>query len=512
MSTRQDEIGRRSFITAAGLAAGAAILWPTGSAEAATDPADLGVVDALAMLRKRRLSATELLDACLRRIDAHEPVLKTFVTRTTELAKRQARAADRSYASGSARPLEGIPVGLKDLYYTKGILTTASSNVLSDFVPDFDATVWERLRGAGAVLTGKLNTHEFAYGTLTPPTKNPWDVTRSPAGSSGGSGSAVGGHLLPAATGTDTAGSIRLPSGACGCVGMKPTYGRVSRHGIVTLSWSLDHAGVLTRTVADSAFLLHLIAGPDPADATALSTLPGDYPLTPPRTLRGTRIGMPTSFFWDGLDPSIESVARAAVGRLTALGATAVPVAMPPSLAEVTAAATAGDPARPSSWVATLVAEASAYHRGLKQERAAGYSHDILALVEGGDALRATDYLVHQQVRAVFVRDLRRLFADHRLDAVVHPAMPMPVGPQSEKGGPLGSGTASPSAASTTLTFPWNLCGFPSMSVPVGLDQRGLPVGLLLNGPPLTEANLFRIGLALEQSSDFQSRRPPILA
>jgi aspartyl-tRNA(Asn)/glutamyl-tRNA(Gln) amidotransferase subunit A len=488
-----------------GLAAGA--LLPSVRALAATNPADLSVVDALGMMSAKRLSARELLSACQARVAALEPTIKAFITRTDDVAAAAAAAADARYAAGTARALEGIPLGLKDLFYTKGIRTTAGSQVLADFVPEYDSTVWVRFRDAGAVLMGKLNTHEFAYGAQTPPTVNPWNTALVPAGSSGGSGAALGARFLPAATGTDTGGSIRAPSSVCGCVGMMPTYGRVSRHGIVSLVWSLDHAGPMARTVADSAHLLRVIQGPDPLDPTSLTAGVSDYPLTAPASLHGTRIGIPTTFFWNGLDASIERAARAAVDVLRSLGAEVVDVALPASFP----AGTTGRPGDTGNVLGiggatalAILAEATTYHRYLLQSSAHKYGPQTLALLQAGQGVSAVDYLAAQQQRSVSVRDLRALFSDRGIDAIVHPTIPktpprqVPV--QSAENG-----------ADLSLTSPWDGLGVPSMTVPVGIDSSGVPVGLLFSGPHLSEANLYRIGLALEAAIDFHGHHRPSL-
>ena len=494
--------------TAAEAVAGAPL-----AAAPTVEPSELSALQALAALRAGTLTAVELLASCRARVDHAEGVVKAFVTRTDEVARAAADRSDARYRAGRSLPLDGLPVGLKDLYYTKGIRTTASSRVLSDFVPSSDATVWARLRGAGGLLMGKLNTHEFAVNAQTTPTTNPWNTQRGPAGSSGGSAAALAARYLPVATGTDTGGSIRAPASACGVVGMKPTYGRVSRHGVVSCCWTLDHAGVLARTVADSAYLLHLVQGPDPLDPTALppdeTRGSDDYPLQPPPSLRGRRVGVPTSFFWSGLDATVETVARTAVSELAKLGATVVDVDLPPSFAP----AISGDYADLDAGLlnstvgifATLGgSELAAYHRHLVEQKGPeSYWPATFALIESGLTIRARDYLRAQQMRSVYSREMRQLFAEHRLDAVVHPTLPQAPPQQVPFDSPS-------QAADLSLTQPWDLCGFPSLSLPVGLDGIGVPVGLLLSGPPLSEAVLYELGLALEAALEFSSaHRPP---
>jgi aspartyl-tRNA(Asn)/glutamyl-tRNA(Gln) amidotransferase subunit A len=492
-------INRRSFL-AAGAAAAVAI---SGGlplpVNAAPDPADLSALEALALLRARRLSARELLAACRRRIAAGDAAVQCFVTHTDDLAWSAAAAADGRYAAGRPLPLDGVPVGLKDLYYTRGVRTAAGSRVLADFVPDHDATVWARLRDAGAVLLGKLTTHEFAYGTSTPPTRNPWDLSRHPGGSSGGSAAALAARFLPAATGTDTAGSLRLPAAVTGCVALKPTYGLVSRHGIVPLAWSMDCAGPMARKVGDVAYLLHVIAGHDPLDPTSLPQPAADHPLQAPPDLRGVRLGRPTAFFWEGVDASMAAVCETALRLMRDRGAEIVDLDLPPGLLAAVRGPAAQAALTPAAL--TILAEAAAYHQQFIRTRAALYSPEILTQIELGQALTAVDYLQAQRVRGVCIRDLGALLADRRIDAVVHPTTTRPPGPQ----------TPSRSVAAGVpfdLTVPWNFLGFPSLSVPAGLDSRHLPVGLLLSGPPLTEARLLGIGLAVEQAVGFAAHRP----
>ncbi|MGH9003781.1 MAG: amidase, partial [Acidimicrobiia bacterium] len=386
--------------------------------------------------------------------------------------------------------------GLKDLYYTKGIPTTAGSRALADFVPGFDATAWARLAGAGAVLMGKLNTHEFALGTSSPPTTNPWDPSRNPGGSSGGSGAALAARMMPVALGTDTGASIRVPASVCGVAGIKPTYGRCSRHGVISLAWSLDCPGPMARRILDVALLLGIMAGADPADPTTLADPPGTGPGAAPGDLAGTRVGVPETYFWDGLDGDIDGLCRQGLARLEAMGAEVVPIPMPPS-----ADAVLGDPLGP--YEKTVVVEAASYHRRLIRERGALYSPEVLATIQSGEAVSGPEYVDGQRLRATWAREWRETFVALRLDTVASPVVPAPPGPQS----PAENAFAGPSF---NLTKPWNLNGFPAVSVPVGLDSRGLPVGLQLAGLPLEEARILAIAAALDEDVRFFTRTPPL--
>ncbi len=273
-----------------------------------TDPADLTLVELLPLLRARRLSARELLEACLRRVDAHEPAVKAFVVLTPELAADAAARADADRAAGRpVGPLAGVPVALKDLYLTRGTPTTASSRVLAGHDPGIDAAVWERLRAAGAGLLGKTTTHEFAYGTASAPTRNPWDLTRNPGGSSGGSAAALASRMVPVATGSDTGGSLRIPSAACGTSALRPTHGRISAYGVLPLGPSLDTTGPMARRLLDVALLLPLLAGHDPRDPCSLDAPVPPYAQAAPSRLDGVRVGLPTGPPFDEVD---EQVAR----------------------------------------------------------------------------------------------------------------------------------------------------------------------------------------------------------
>lgn len=486
---------------AAGSLLAAVTRWsPAGAAPGdptPTDPADMTLVELLPTLDARRLSARELVDACIARAERHEATIQAFVTPTFDLAREGAAAADEARAAGRPTgPLAGVPVGLKDLYYTKGIPTTAGSRALADFVPPFDATAWTRLAAAGAVLMGKLNTHEFALGTSSPPTTNPWDTTRNPGGSSGGSAAALAARMLPVALGTDTGASVRVPAAVCGVAGIKPTYGRCSRHGVISLAWSLDCPGPMARRILDVALLLGIMAGADPADPTTLAADVGPYPTGVPDSLAGTRIGVPDSYFWAGLDADVDRVAREALGRLQALGAELVPVPMPASTEAVL-----GE--RVGPYEKTVTVEAASYHRQLIRDRGPLYSPEVLATIESGEGISGPEYLDCQRLRATWVREWKETFVTLRLDAVASPVVPDPPGPQT----PARNAFAGPSF---NLTKPWNLNGFPALSVPAGLDHRSLPVGLQLAGLPLEEARILAIAAALDEDIRFFTKAPPL--
>ncbi|MDX6214793.1 MAG: aspartyl-tRNA(Asn)/glutamyl-tRNA(Gln) amidotransferase subunit [Frankiales bacterium] len=509
---------RRSLLTGAAALGATGLLPARSAAAAATDPADLGVLEALTLLRSRSLSATELLAACRMRAAEHEPTVQAFLLHTDALADTAAAAADRRYARGRPLPLDGIPVGLKDLYYVRGVETTASSKALSGFKPDFDATVWARLRDAGGVHVGKLNTQEFALGNATPPTANPWNPAHTPGGSSGGPAAALAARMVLAASGSDTGGSIRIPSSACGVVGLKPTYGRVSRHGVISLSWSMDTAGMMGRSVADVAYLTQLVAGHDPADPTSRALPVPTYSTAAPRDLKGVRVGIPSTYFWDvsATQPDILAACQAAVRQLQHAGATVVDVDLPPVFAEVMNPALGADPSA-SPLLAALshpallvLTEAFGYHEPLILQRGSSYSTDTLAAINLGGTVMAPDYLRTQQLRHVFVREMTALFHRADLDVLAHPTLRTDP-PTTQRRTPANAGLENGLALSD-LMFPANFAGMPSLSVPVGLSALGLPVGLCLTGRHFEEATVLAVGLVVDEAHQFHARQPAGLA
>ena len=519
---------RRDLLRGAAVlgAAAAAAAGTASSAAAAgtpTDPADLSVLEALAAMRSKHLSATELLGACLARADALDPVLLAFLHRTDDAARAAAKASDSRYHAGRPRLLDGIPYGVKDIYYTKGVPTTAASAAYSDFVPDTDATLVARIDAAGGAMVGKTNTHEFAFGASTPPTRNPWNTLLHPGGSSGGSGSLVGAHVLPMATGTDTLGSLRIPASVNGIVGVRPTFGLTSRHAVVPLSFSFDTTGLLARTVADAAFLFGFVVAADPADASTAAAGAAAYPQHAPPTLKGFRIGRPDRYFNAGVEASIAAKVAASLVAAEKLGAEVVDVTLPASFDEVMSptatAAYLTDADLLTEALGTVLtlpilvayAEAAAFHYTLRRERGDRYSRDIDLVLQLCEQVSAASYLRAQQLRSVFVADLQKMFTGHRLDALACPTVVSAPKAQQAKGGTNQSGLLNGNEFAQNNT-PWAFCGFPSMSLPVGLDKGGIPVGLMLNGPPRGEARMFSIALALEQVLNFRAHRPRVLA
>ncbi len=445
--------------------------------------------EAAAGLRVRRFSAVELATAAISRIDRHNPSLRAFITVTAEQALDQARQADREFAMGQDRgPFHGIPVALKDLFLTKGVRTTAGSKVYENFVPEIDATVVEKLLTAGAVLLGKLNMHELAYGiTSANPhfgaVRNPWNPRHSPGGSSGGSGAAVATQMVFMAMGSDTGGSIRIPASFCGTVGLKPTYGRVSRFGVLPLGFSLDHVGPLTRSVRDAALALNAIAGHDRRDPTSSRRPVADYVPDEACSICGVRIGVPDSFFFEHLHEDVESAVRGAIARAESLGAVIKPVRLPDI------------PALNATARIVLLSEASAVAEPYPEDRSL-YGADVRALLDQGRLVPATDYINAQRLRRKMRCEFDQVWK--QVDCLITPATPIPAPRAGETTVRLGGRDEDVRLASTRLVRGVNALGYPALSLPCGLSALGLPVGMQIIAAAFEEALLLRIGAALE--------------
>jgi aspartyl-tRNA(Asn)/glutamyl-tRNA(Gln) amidotransferase subunit A len=445
--------------------------------------------EAAAGLRAHRFSAVELATTAISRIERHNPNLRAFITITAEQALDQAREADRELAMGKDRgPFHGIPVALKDLFCTKGVRTTAGSRIHENFVPEINATVVEKLLEGGAVFLGKLNMHELAYGITSAnphfgPVRNPWNPQHSPGGSSGGSGAAVATQMVFMAMGSDTGGSIRIPASFCGTVGLKPTYGRVSRFGVLPLGFSLDHVGPLTRSVRDAALALNAIAGHDPHDPTSSRRPVVDYVPDEDCSIRGVRVGFPESFFFDHLDADVESAVRGAIARAESLGAVVKRVRLP-DIQALNAIARI-----------VLLSEASAVAEPYPQDRSL-YGADVRALLDQGRLVPATDYINAQRLRRKMRREFDQVWKD--VDCLITPATPSPAPRVGDTIVRLGGRDEDVRLAATRLVRSVNALGYPALSLPCGLSATGLPVGLQIIGAAFEEALLLRVGAALE--------------
>jgi aspartyl-tRNA(Asn)/glutamyl-tRNA(Gln) amidotransferase subunit A len=458
--------------------------------------ADLSLVEALDLLRARKLAARELVADCLRRVEISEPRVRAFVTLTPDRAVEAARRADADRAAGrEVGALAGVPVALKDVYLTRGVLTTAGSKVFATYVPDEDAAVWERLERAGAGLLGKTTTHEFAYGTASHPTANPWDPGLTSGGSSGGSAAALAARMVPAATGTDTGGSLRIPAAACGVCSLRSARGRVSRYGVIPLSPTLDVAGPLARRMLDVSVLMRVLAGFDPRDPGSHDGPVPAYPAAPPADLAGTRIGLPMAMSWARVDGDIARVCRDALELLVRRGA---------RLVEIDAPELAGEVLRRSSGVFDVVnqLEALEIHRGLAAYRGL-YTRQVRERVLTGHRITRSQYRWALSLRERWEHEWRWLLASQGLDAVAHPTIDSPPPPLNGAGEPRGP--------RIRLSVPWSLAGFAALSVPAGFDRRGLPVGLSLAGLPEREADLVALGVALDEEIQAWRYRPPAL-
>jgi len=481
---------------------------------------ELSLRDAAARVRRRETSSVELVRAALDRIAAVEPAVGAFLTVTEAEAFAAAQAIDRRVAAGEdPGPLAGVPVGIKDMICTAGVRTTAGSRILERFVPAYDATVTARLKAAGAVIVGKLNCDEFAMGSSTEnsalgTTRNPWDGSRVPGGSSGGSGAAVAAGECHAALGTDTGGSVRLPAAFCGVVGLKPTYGRVSRYGVIAYASSLDQVGPLARDVADTALMLEVIAGHDAADSTASPRPVPSYGAVLERGVRGLRLGLPREYFVEGMQPEVEAGVRAAVRELERLGAIVEPVSLPHTeyaIATYYLIATAeasSNLARYDGIRYGLRAPADSLGTMYETSRAAGFGTEVKRrIMLGTYALSAgyydAYYLKAQQVRTLIRRDFDQAF--QRCEALVTPVAPTTAFRLGEK-------VADPLTMylSDIFTISVNLAGLPSLALPCGFDGSGLPIGLQVIGRPFDEETVLRVGAAYEHATEWHRRRPRI--
>ena len=481
---------------------------------------ELAYVGAAAIARAvtaRSLSAVEVTRAQLARVAQLDEKLNTFISVDEEGALAAARAVDERVARGEALPLAGVPVGVKDLLVTKGLRTTAGSKMLAGWVPPYDATVVERLRAAGAVLLGKLNLDEFAMGSSNEnssfgPCRNPWDPTRVPGGSSGGSAAAVAAGFCAIALGTDTGGSIRQPAALCGVVGMKPTYGRVSRHGVIAYASSLDQVGPLARSVEDCALALSVIAGHDARDSTSLAAAVPDLAAACSGSIDGLRVGVPRALFGKGLDETIAAAIDKSLAQLAALGVKLVDIALPHAehaLAAYYLIATAEASSNLGRYDGVrygLRVEGQDLADSYGKTRAAGFGDEVKRrIMLGTYALRSgyydAYYLRAQKVRTLIRRDFDAAFA--QCDVIATPTSPVAAFP-------LGERSADPLAMYLVdvYTIPCNLAGIPGISIPCGFLDDKLPIGLQLLGRPLEEATLLSAASAYERATDWHSRTP----
>jgi aspartyl-tRNA(Asn)/glutamyl-tRNA(Gln) amidotransferase subunit A len=446
-----------------------------------------------ARYRTRALSPVEVTQALLARIEKLDAGLHSFVTLTPERALADARAAEAAVRRGDERPLLGIPVGHKDIYLTRGIRTTGGSALFADWVPDEDATVVRKWAEAGTVLLGKLITHEFAFGIQFPghrfpAARNPWNADHIPGGSSSGTGAALAAGLLQGGTGSDTGGSIRGPAAFCGVTGLKPTYGRVSRAGVMTLSWTLDHTGPLARSVEDCAYLLAGMAGHDAADPASSTRPTEDYVGALEGSVRGVRIGVPRNYFFEDADREVVQAFEDALGVLRGLGAEVRDLTIPSfNLSR--------------SFFLILAAEAFAYHEHDLRTRPGLYGEVLRERLMTGALVTASEYVQAQRIRMQICAEVAAVMKG--VDILATPTTPKPATPFTVAYDPE-------LAFPRTNMPPFNLTGQPTLAVPCGLSPTGLPLSLQLSGRPFEETTVLRLGHAYQTATDWHRRRPPL--
>ena len=477
--------------------------------------------EAQKLLRRGEISSTELTCAILERICALDNDIKAYLTLTPELAMEQAAEADQRRAAGEDTPLLGIPLAIKDVLCLKGVPTTCGSRILEDFIPPFDATAVARLREMGAVFLGKTNTDEFAMGSSTEnsaffTTRNPWDLSRVPGGSSGGSAAAVAAGLCLGALGTDTGGSVRQPAALCGIVGMKPSYGRVSRYGLVAFASSLDQIGTLGKDVMDAAILLQAIAGWDPRDSTSMNLPVPDYVglLQAEPQVRGLRIGVPQEYFVEGMQADVEVAVRTAIRQLAEMGAEVVNISLPhtqyalPVYYLIAPAEASANLARYDGVRYGLSIPAGEIWESYRRTRGQGFGPEVKRrIMLGTYALSAgyydAYYLKASQVRTLLKRDFDLAF--EQVEVIVCPTSPVTAFK-------IGERTEDPLAMylADIFTLSVNLAGVCGISVPCGFDRQGLPIGLQIIGPAFGEERVLRVAYAYEQATEWHTHLPPL--
>ena len=510
-------ISRRTFIDASLAGVAGATLGPRAAAEEGSPanaveriapPSDalafLTVQSASALVRAKKISPVELTQACLSRIERLNPQLNAFITVTADSALAEARQAEAEIQQDRWRgALHGIPIALKDLVDTAGVRTTAGSGLFKDRIPTEDAEIVRRLRAAGAVLVGKLNMHEFAYGGSSAisyfgPVRNPWNSAHTPGGSSGGSAAAVAAHLCYGAIGSDTGGSIREPASYCGIVGLKPTYGRVSTSGVIPLSWSLDHLGPMTRTATDAALMLQVIAGFDPRDIGSVDTSVPDYAATVAAETSSLRLGVLRAYFYEGLHPEVQAAMETALSVLKTLGGA------PRDMAPLATNATYSSVMDP--YVAILTAEAYAYHQEHISKSPELYQAPTRERILAGAKVTTPLYVQSRRQLEEIRRSVSRAFEG--VDLLITPTAPVPPFAIADLQSDPGT-TRTKELLMLRNTRPFDMLGLPTISVPCGFTRSGLPIGMQITGAPGDEATVLRLARTYEQATEWHTRRPP---
>jgi aspartyl-tRNA(Asn)/glutamyl-tRNA(Gln) amidotransferase subunit A len=486
---------RRSFIAAGfGMAAGLALRPCFGESQ---DLASLTLKQASELLRRRAVSPVDLTQACLKRINSDNSALNAFITVTGEQALAAAREMEAEQLRGIWRgPLHGIPIALKDNIDTAGIRTTAASELFKDRVPSEDAEVVRRLTNAGAILLGKTNLHEFAYGGSSSvsyfgPVHNPWALDRVPGGSSGGSAAATAAGLCYGSLGTDTAGSIRIPACYCGIVGFKPSYGRVSNRGVIPLGWTLDHVGPLCRTVEDAALMLRVIAGYDELDPTTVDAPVPDYSRAFKTQASKLRLGIPRTPFFDSLDPEIAKAVDTAIEVLRKRTATVGEITLPSASLPVD-----------EIYAKVRGVEAYTYHSHWIAESPEKYQATTRQRIQNSADVKSETYVQARRQLDLLRREIKKVFGE--VDLLITPTLPAP--PVTIAQG------ADPTAVSIRNTLPFDVLGLPTISVPCGFTSSGLPIGLQISGAPFAESTVLTLAHAYEQATEWHTRHPKLNA
>ena len=455
------------------------------------------------MIKTKKVSPVEVTQAYLDRIALLNPKLNAFITVTKDQALAQARQAEKDINGGKyLGPLHGLPYAPKDILATKGILTTNGSKVTADWVPNYESTITERLSKSGAILLGKLNLLEFAMGSGVlsgfGPARNPWNPDYSPSGSSSGSGTALAAYMAPLSIGTDTGGSIRGPASFCGIVGLKQTYGRVSRYGVTTLAWTLDHAGPMTKTVADAATLLQVIAGYDPKDPTTSREPVSDYSKALTGSVKGMRIGIPKTYFFENQNPDSDKATTAAIQKLVEMGATTVDVDVP----HAKYAGSAG-------WTIAM-AEAACFHEKRLREKPHLFDPVVRERLEAAKFYSATDYIKSLRVRSILQQEMVKVFEKCDVMAVSGGSPAVKLEPPETAKSDVKPGSRAPAFRGGN-TFIGNMTGYPEIVIPCGFtgSEPVLPLTIGFYAKPFDESNLFRVAHAYEAVTDWHKRRPP---
>lgn len=443
-------------------------------------------------IRNKKLSPVEITDQLLKKIESEDEKFNSFVTVTAEEAMEQAKQAESDIQKGNIRgPLHGVPIALKDNIYTKGISTTVGSAIFKDFIPEYDATVVKKLKEAGAIILGKLNMHEVAYGTsgdrsFAGPVKNPYDPNKITGGSSSGSGAALAASFCYGALGTDTGGSVRIPASFTGIVGMKPTFGRVSNYGVFPLGFTLDHVGPMTKSVRDNAILMNVLAGYDENDPYSINKSTEDFTASIGSDIKKAVIGVPSGEFFTGGDPEVEESVRQAIKKFKEAGATIKTVKLP-DMEEVLAA-----------FRTTLTSEAYAIHEKRLQDYPDQWDDEVRARLFTAKDTHAKEYIAAQQVKRQAIREFEIIFKE--VDLIITPTVPILPVDIGQREIILNGSTIHSSLVLNRFTGPFNLTGLPSLSMPCGISNSGLPIGIQLIGKAFDEANIYRFAAVLEKN------------